>query len=348
MLTLGGCGDDRPVVVLYTAADEYVAREIIHAFEQEHDIRIKYVGDTEVKKTTGLVERLRAEKNNPQADVFWSSEIFMTIELADEGILEPYESEQTRDWPRDFRDEENRWYGFAARGRVIVYAPDRVTGEDIPETWADLTRDRFKGRVVMADPRFGTTGGHLAAKKAFWEREYGHGIYEAYLLGLAENETRMLTSGNAGVVRAVAAGEADVGMTDTDDVWAAQARGLNVELVYPRHSREDGLRGAGTLLIPNTVARVKGGPNPETAAKLIDFLLSERSERILAESVSGNIPLRPGLNEEYQHLHVPDPLRVDFRRAAALRTQAVEQAMRMLRDGISDELEEDEVAMGQR
>lgn len=343
-IALSGCSDDRPVVVLYTSADEYVAREIIAAFEREHGIRVKYVGDTEAKKTVGLVERLRAEKNNPQADVFWSSEVFLTIELADEGILEPYESEATSEWPEQFRGDENRWYEFAARGRVIVYAPDRVDEADIPKTWMDLTNSYFKGRIVMADPRFGTTGGHFGAMKAYWQREFGPGFYEAYLLGLADNEVRLLASGNAGVVRAVAAGEADLGMTDTDDVWIARQQGMNVELVYPRHEPPNGRSGGGTLLIPNTVARIKDGPNPKTAGAMIDFLLSERAERILAESASGNIPLRPGLNEEYEHLHVPDPLRVDFRRAAALRAAAVDQAMRAMRDGIVDDVEGENVA----
>lgn len=344
-IALIGCRDDRPVVVLYTSADEYVAREVIAAFEREHDIRVRYVGDTEAKKTVGLVERLRTEQNNPRADVLWSSENVFTIALADEGILEPYESEATTEWPEQFRGDENRWYEFAARGRVIVYAPDRVDEADVPVTWMDLTNGYFRGRIVMADPRFGTTGTHLGAKKEYWQREFGPGFYEAYLMGLADNEVRLLASGNAGVVRAVATGEADLGMTDTDDVWLAQQQGMNVELVYPRHAPpDDGSVGSGTLLIPNTVGRVTGGPNPETAGVLIDFLLSEQAERILAESASGNIPLRPGLNEEYEHLHVPDPLRVDFRRATELRADAVEQAIRMLRDGMVDDVEDEEVA----
>ncbi len=326
-----GCGrSDRPEVVLYVSADEYVAREVVAAFEQETGIRVRFVGDTEAKKTTGLVERLMAEKDNPQADVFWSSEVFFTIDLANADVLEPYHSAATSDWPRTFRCPEDRWYGFAARGRVIVYAPDRVDEKDIPKTWMDLTNDYYHGRIVMADPRFGTTGGHLGAMKAYWDRAYQPGIFEAFVLGLAANEVRMLTSGNAGVVRAVAGGEADLGMTDTDDVWAAQAQGMIVEMAFPRHSRDD-IEGSGTLLIPNTVGRVAGGPNPDHATVLIDFLLSERVERILAETVSGNVPLRPGLASEYEHLQVPDPLQVDFHRAAALRVAAVEETMNALR-----------------
>jgi iron(III) transport system substrate-binding protein len=331
VLFSGGCGQgaDQPTVVLYVSADDYLARQVIAAFEEETGIHVEMVGDDEAKKTTGLVNRLRDERDNPQADVFWSSEIFMTIVLADEGVLAPYESPATADWPEQWRDEENRWYGFAARARVIAYAPDRVAAEDVPQTWTDLTRSYLKGRIVIADPRFGTTGGHLGAMKAFWNRDVMPGYYTAFLMGLRANEVKMLPNGNAGVVQAVASGEADIGCTDTDDVWAARAQGHELALVYPPHNHEDE-PGNGTLLIPNTVGRVTGAPHPEAAGRLIDFLLSERVERMLAESVSHSIPLQPGLAEAYPEYAVEDPLRVDYRRAATMREEAVAEAIRIL------------------
>ncbi|MCZ6836435.1 MAG: extracellular solute-binding protein [Planctomycetota bacterium] len=332
-LILGACKPttNEPVeqVVMYVSADEYIARQVIDAFEQEYNIAVRFVGDSEAMKTTGLVNRLRQEKDQPQADVFWSSEIFQTIALARDGILDEHLSDSTADWPVQFRDGQRRWFGFAARPRVIVYAPDRIDPDMVPTTWMNLTWDTFKGRIVMADPRFGTTGGHLGAMKAYWNQKMP-GFYEAFLLGLHENEIRLLPSGNAGVVRAVASGEADLGLTDADDVWAAQANGLSVKLVYPIHSPDEQDIGNGTLLIPNTVARVKGGPNPGTAKILIDFLLSERVERLLAESVSHNIPLNPTLQGAYPEYEIEDPLRVGYDRVASLRHEAIEQAMKIL------------------
>lgn len=324
-----GGGEERPEVVLYVSADEHVARQVVSVFESETGIRVRTVGDTEAKKTTGLVERLRAERDHPQADVFWSSELSMTIGLGDDGVLAPHRSTSTDDWPERWRDDERRWHAFAARARVIVYAPERLAPEDRPVTWTDLTRSYLRDRIVMADPRFGTTGGHLGVMKWYWDRQAMPGYFTAFLIGLRDNGVRLLPSGNAGVVRAVADGEADLGLTDTDDVWAARALGLDVDLIYPAHNHEDE-RGNGTLLIPNSVGRVAGGPNPTEAARLVDFLLSEAVERLLAESSSHNIPLRPGLAEAYPDYRVPDPLRVDERRSAAERAAAVSQAMRIL------------------
>jgi iron(III) transport system substrate-binding protein len=333
LLLLVGCGSSEPDVVLYVSADDYVARQVVQAFEEHTGLRVGAVGDTEQTKTTGLVNRLRAEADHPQADVVWSSEIFHTVNLAEEGVLEPYASDALAGWPARFRDPQHRWYGFAARARVIVFAPDRVLPDERPRTWMDLTQPRFKGRIVMADPRFGTTGGHLAAMKVFWSRLVSPAYYDAFLMGLAGNDVRLLPSGNAGVVQAVADGEADLGLTDTDDVWAARARGLDVDLVYPRHDAATSGSGGGTLLIPNTVARVKGGPHPEAAGRLIEFLLSEEVARMLAGSVSHNVPVRAELAADYPEFAVADPLRIDYARAAAGLQEAVEQAMARLGRG---------------
>ncbi|MHC4948819.1 MAG: extracellular solute-binding protein [Planctomycetota bacterium] len=330
--SLAGC--DAPPseeVVLYVSADEYVARQVVRVFERETGIRVLFTGDSEARKTTGLVERLRAERDRPRADVFWSSEIFQTIALADEGVLAPHDSPAGRARPARYRDADGRWYGFAARARVLVFAPDRVPPGERPSTWSDLADPRWEGRLAMADPRFGTTGGHLGAMKRWWAArdDGGDDRYARLLRGLADNGVTVTPAGNAGVVDLVARGEADLGLTDTDDVRAARANGLAVDMLLPRHADDD-RPGGGTLLIPNTAGLVAGGPHPGAAARLLEFLLSPRVERMLAESVSGNVPLRPEVAGDYPGLAVPDPLDVDFAAAAAARAEAVREASTLL------------------
>ncbi len=332
-----GCGhsDLTPSVVLYVSADEHLARQIIAVFEKETGIRVDILGDSELKKTTGLVERLRAERDNPKADVFWSSEVFMTIALAEEGVLAAHHSTVTEHWPAGYRDLAGKWYGLANRARVVVYAEDRIPLSELPTTWMELADPKWKGRLVMADPRFGTTGGHLGVMKWYWDRESGQEMYTSFLRGLAANGIQLLPGGNAAVVDAVARGEADLGLTDTDDVWAAQAGGLKVGVIYPRHKASTGENdsGGGTLLIPNTVALISGGPHPKEAGQLIDFLLSERVERMLAESLSHNIPVHSSLAEAFPEYAVENPLKVDYVDAAGMRVDAVEEAMRILTGG---------------
>lgn len=326
-LGLAACGKGEGVVV-YVSADESVARPVLAAFTEETGIRVTPVFDTEATKTTGLANRLRAERDRPRADLFWSSEIALTVALADEGVLVAPAGVTPVEWPEALRDPQSRWFAFAPRARVIV-VPESMPDAERPVTWMDLADDRWKGRVAMADPRFGTTRTHLGAMRWWWEREVMPGYFDAWAEGLAENEVRLLTSGNAGVVDAVARGEALVGLTDTDDVFAARERGavergFQVELVYPRHSPDARTPSGGTLLIPNTVAVVAGTSRPEDARRLLEFLLSEDVERMLFESPSRNIPRRITLDPEASARFLPpEPIEIEWAAASSATDAAV-------------------------
>lgn len=314
MMVLAACGKS-PDLIVYVSADEQVARPIIEAFEQESGLVVGVRYDTEATKTTALASLLRAERERPRADVFWSSECFAVAQLAMEGSFEPLDAGVFGEWPAQHRDAQRRWFGFSARARVLVIAPDRVKPEEMPDTWMDLVRPWWKGRIVMADPRFGTTRGHLGAMQSFFERSLRiPGYWEAFVEGLAENEPRLLTGGNAAVVEAVARGEADIGLTDTDDVLAAQARGAKVQWIMPRHDPASD-PGGGTLLIPNTVALIAGAPHRSNAIWFMEYMLSPGVQARIAASESRNWPLGVEVPPDLDPLP-DDPMRVDIDDAA--------------------------------
>ena len=97
---LAGCDRSNTAeLVLYSSIDEPVASPIIRDFEKQTGIHVRLVTDTEASKSVGLAERLRAEKDHPQADVWWSNELFLTIALADEGLLGVSDTSATRSLP---------------------------------------------------------------------------------------------------------------------------------------------------------------------------------------------------------------------------------------------------------
>jgi iron(III) transport system substrate-binding protein len=331
-----GCGslvgsppdkEDKPrSVVLYSSVDDEVLRQVIDAFEEETNITVKLVGDTEATKTFGLVERLLGERKDPRADVWWSSEPFGTIRLSTQGVLAPYTSKAEDSikggWPRQWRGPD--WYGFALRARVIAYNTDKLKEADVPHTLRELTDPRWEGRLGMARPQFGTTRGHISALTAKW----GEQQTASWLLKMKRNKIRLF-DGNASAVRAVARGEIDLCLTDTDDVWSAQRNGWPVGLVYETVDppNRDKMPSFGSLMLPSTVGLVAGGPNPDEAGELIDFLLSERVERMMAESDSHNYPIRPDLAEEFSKYAVPHPARIEMERVV----QVMDDAMKLCR-----------------
>jgi iron(III) transport system substrate-binding protein len=318
-----------PPVVAYISVDEQIARPVLAAFTARTGLPVEPLFDTEATKTTALASRLRRETSRPRADLFWSSAPFEVERLAREEILVPAIHPELDAHPARWRRSDGRWFAFAGRARVIVYDPEVIDPADAPVRWTSLVEPRFKDRVVMADPRFGTTRGHLGAMSVFWNRTAMPGYFEAWLDGLAENGVRMLPGGNAATVDAVARGEALVGMTDTDDVVAAQRRGLRVAASMPRHGLP-GEKNAGTLVIPNAAGLVGGGPNPTAATRLLAFLASETVERMLYESASRNIPLAHPTIEVDPTSRVDEPLAVGIPEVATAMDPAVDRAMKRL------------------
>lgn len=318
MCAAAGCESPKTQdeVVVYCSADQQIAEPILAAFTARTGIRVRARYDIEASKTVGLVQRIRAEGDRPLADVFWSSEVFYTIRLAREGLLAPYAG--AADWPKGMRGVKRQWHGFAVRARVIAYNTNRVKADDAPRTLEDCLDAKWKGRLVMARPTFGTTGGDVAS----WFAHYGEDKARRIIAGLKANDIR-ITSGNSDAARMVARGEADICFTDTDDVYAGQRNGWPIAFNYLDQG------GDGVLVIPNTVAIVRGGPNSVAAGKLVEFLLSEDVERMLVESDSHNTPIRPSLAEQFPKYAIDKRLEIDYGRVEAMLTQA-------LRSGLED------------
>jgi len=281
-------------VVVYCSVDMAFARPILDAFQQRTGIDVHPVFDTEAGKTTGLVNKLLAEKQSPRADVWWSSEIFGTMQLARAGILAPYTPKTCADIPDHYRHPDGLWTAFGLRGRVIAYDPERTQKEDLPRRWCDLTDPKYKNRFRMADPRFGTTRGHMATLLSLW----GPDAMAEFYRGLRENGCK-LTDGNSQSVLLLTRGLADLVATDTDDVIVAQERGDSVAMIFPDLDAPGGKRVTpGTLWIPCSAALIQGARHQEAAHAMLDYLTSAEIERELHRSSSRNIPVRPALRIE--------------------------------------------------
>lgn len=285
LLVIGCAKKETKEVVIYTSLDQIFSESVLKAFEKKSGISVRAVYDVEAAKTTGLVNRLIAEKDNPQADVFWNSEVGRTLILKKMGILQFYYSSSAKNIPAQFKDPQGFWTGFAARARVIIINTNLVKPEQEPNSIFDLVKEDWKGEVAIANPLFGTTSTHSAALFV----KLGEEKARQYFEDLKANNVAIV-DGNSVVRDLVARGELKIGLTDTDDANLALLEGKPVKIVYPD---QDTL---GTLVIPNTVALIKSAPHPQEARELIDYLLSEEAEGQLAHSGSMQMPLRATVN----------------------------------------------------
>lgn len=309
-------------VVVYTSADQPFAEPVLKAYREKTGVDVRMVFDTEETKTTGLVNRLQAEKNNPQADVFWSSDPARGIAITRMGLTQPYGSPNAAAIPPTFKDSQGLWTGFAARARVLIVNTKQVPERETPQSLLALSDPKWRGKACIANPLFGTTSFHATALFVKWGDERA----EQFFRDLKANEVQILDS-NGAVKEQVSAGLISWGVTDTDDANVAVQEGKPVRMVYP--DQEAG--GMGTPLMPNTVSLIKGAPHPEEGKKLVDYLLSSEVEAMLAKSASMNLPLHPGV-ETPPHVKAIDKLHfleVDYGQVAA-RVQEVDRKLQSL------------------
>ena len=294
-------------VTVYVSTDRVFSEPILRAYEQKNGVKVNVVYDTEETKSTGLANRLLAEKSNPQADVFWSNEPVRTLVLKKREVLAPYSSPNAEGIPSVFKDPEGYWTGFSARSRVIVYNTSLVKPEEAPKSVFDLTDPKWKGQVAIADPRFGSTSFHVAALYA----QLGDQSADEFFRKLKANDVKIV-AGNSVVRDMVARGETKVGLTDTDDVNVALEDNQPVAMVFPDRD------GMGVPVMPNMVSLIAGAPHPEAGKKLIDYLLSAETERSLAQSEAVQIPLRDGVEgpKNIPPLKSFKPMTLDYGRAA--------------------------------
>lgn len=307
-LIFNGCKNSSNEVVVYTTVDQIFSEPVLKDFEQETGINVRAVYDTEETKSTGVMNRLIAEKNSPQCDVFWSGDPVRNGVLQSKGITETFQSGQTDLIPAHFREANNHWIGFSARARVLMYNKKLISTDSLPKSIVDIINPQYKGRFTLANPLFGTTTFHVAAVFTVWGDEKAR----QWMNDLRKNEV-VIASSNGDVKKRVMNGEVAYGFTDTDDVFEAMKESSDVDFVF----LDQQAGGDGTLIMPNAISLIKGAPNTENAKKFIDYLLSSETETKLAKSCA-QMPLIQGtvIPENVPSLDNIIPMKIDYKKTS--------------------------------
>ncbi len=302
-------------VVLYTSVDEPYVRPIVARFTEQTGIHVTLLTDAEASKTVGLAEKLRAEKDHPRADVWWDNECFLSMRLADEGVLAAYDSPAAADIPRTYRDPRHFWAGSVLRVRVLVSSTRSRGGEPPPTQLTDLLRPAWKQRIAIARPTAGTTGGHVAALYATW----GPRKADDFFRKLHDNGV-VLVGGNSVVAESVARGDFYAGLCDNDDAASAAAEIGNIEMTLPDQGRGEG----GTLAMPCAVGLVAHAPHEPAGRRLVDYLLAASVDRALIDAKFGWCSARDASGQTGKFM------KLDYHGVAAIMPDAIRRSTAIL------------------
>ena len=272
-------------LVLYCATDREIAQDLIDAFGGETGIAVDAKFDTEAARAVGLVQAIRQERNRPQCDVLWGGGPFFQTVLADDGCLAAAPADLVAAHGSAPRDPQGRWLGFAGVYRVLIVNTEVLPNRaEWPHSYRDLTDPKYKGHVGIANPLFGGMAAHVAALFSV----VGEPAGREWLAGLRRNDCAVC-AGMADVKNRVASGELWFGITSTIDAHVAVVGGKPVAVVFPdqRPGEIGSLNGHGAVSV------VANCPHPAEAAAFVRFLMTERTERLMADGPGQAVGLLP-------------------------------------------------------
>lgn len=271
-------------ISFYSPETPDMTRDIGQAFEKEFggSVDVQYAG------TNVLVNRMIAEIDNPQGDLWYGGGGILPFEAAvDRGIITSYIPEAIKDWDVyengiKVRHEDWKWIGTEVFVLGFVYNTDLVDEADLPKTWDDLLDPKWKGLLQMPNPAASGTATLLVLSLMMEKGEEAAWEYFDKLRG----QMNAIPDSGGAPTRAAATGEALIGIGFDFMAYQNKARGEAVDFIVPEN----------TPILVNPVSLVENGPNPEGGKALIDFMLSEEGQQIKADWY--HIPIMPGIESK--------------------------------------------------
>jgi len=232
-----------------------------------------------------LLQRLRSEGDKSPCDIFITVDAGRIDRAHAMGLLQTVDSPVlAQAIPAHLRDPESTWFGFSKRARVIVYNREKMALADAPKSYEELADPRWKGKLLIRSSsniyNQSLTGSMLAA--------LGPERTEAWAKGVAANFARPPRGGDSDQIKGVAAGEAEIGVTNTyyyvNLVRSQKAEdrevAAKVGVIFPNQAD----RGTHINLSAGGVARY--APNKEAAVKFLEYLVAPQAQRYFADGNS--------------------------------------------------------------
>jgi iron(III) transport system substrate-binding protein len=195
-----------PELLVYSSRSHYGAEQVFADFTRDTGIRITFFEGN----NNEVFERLRNEGSRTKADVLLTVDAGNLWNAARAGLLQPVTSPTLEaNVPAHLRDPEGRWFGVAVRARTIMYHTGRVQPAEL-STYEALAEPKWKGRLCLRS----SSAIYNQSLIASLIREYGAERTEKMVRGWVANVAATLNNDTA-VLQAIAAGQCDVGLTNT-------------------------------------------------------------------------------------------------------------------------------------
>ena len=257
-------------LVMYCSATNEMCEAEANAFGEKHDVKVSFIRNG----SGSTFAKIEAEKNNPQADVWYGGTLDPQSQAGELGLLEAYRSPNVDQLVERFQDPAKvkgnlssaMYMGILGFG-VNTERLKKLGITEIPKCWKDLTDPRLKGEIQIADPQSsGTAYTAIATFVQLWGEDKAFNYFKQ----LHPNISQYTKSGIA-PSRNTARGETTIGIGFLHDYAMEKQQGAQMELIVP-------CEGTGYEL--GGVSILKGARNMENAKLFVDWALSKEGQEV--------------------------------------------------------------------
>ena len=287
-------GDGRTVLTVYSPHGKDLLEYYEQGFEASHpkiDVQWVDMGSQEV------LDRLRAEKANPQADLWFGAPSEIFARAADEELLDPYTPTWAGQLPPAAKDPRGRWFGTYMTPEVIAYNTRAVSAADAPKDWDEVVAPKWKGKVLIRNPvESGTMRAIFGAMLARSIARTGSTAQGWDWLRKLDANTKEYVLNPALLYQKLGREEGVITLYNMPDIATLEARTKTpVGFVFP---------SSGTPLLVDAIALVHGGKQPAAAKEFYEYVTTPVAFRDAAVKFL-RIPARTDIPVD----SLPEPVR---------------------------------------
>ncbi|MCB1341013.1 MAG: Fe(3+) ABC transporter substrate-binding protein [Pseudooceanicola sp.] len=223
-----------------------------------------------------LIARMQAEGANSPADILLTVDTSRLERAKQAGVLQAVDSATLEERvPANLRDADNQWFGFSQRARIIFF--DKVELPNPPQTYADLAKPEYKGKICTRS----STSTYNQTLLASIVTHAGEAAAKEWAAGIVANMARDPQGGDTDQLRAVVSGECDIAVSNTyyfarairTDVKGLSAGREMIGWIFPDQEGN----GAHVNLSGGGVAA--NAPNRDNAVKFLEYLTSDQAQQ---------------------------------------------------------------------
>lgn len=290
-------------LVIYSTHPEDMLEVIADGFTEETGVEVDFIN-----LKGELADRVRAEKENPQADIMYGGASSLFITMSEDDVFEEIETTWSDDLDGDFKDADGRWFGVMKTPISIFYNSQAMTAEEAPKSWADLAEDKYKDKIVSRDYVSSSQRATITALLDHYSSESTVEDGVEYLKKLDQNTKNYYGSGSLHF-QAVGKDEAPVSYGVLSAIIDNQNKNdMPLEIVDAEE---------GSIIITDGVAAIKNAPHPNAAKAFIEYAGSEELQVKLANEFDRMPTLESAVLKGPEWMHTPvKAMKVDWTNVA--------------------------------